>query len=232
MANVIFISHSLFADDFPTHFDFSDLIQLEQRSISISRTHNISYSHKLDLRLIRFDLSTIDFSQLSISLERAQLSLDQCGIRLNVISATTYLSHPTLLTWEDLEFSGEITPWEQFFFEGIEDNSAGIILINSINWSDDPELYRGIGYAPFMANLLDLTGQEKEFYLNKIAGHIILSHHYQQHTIAHEIGHAIFNLPHHESNNNIMYPSNKLQSAYFSVQQCKFALTSPRVTPL
>ncbi|MBT3236850.1 MAG: hypothetical protein HN353_12920 [Bdellovibrionales bacterium] len=239
LLNLIFIataslsaSDLILSDDLPPADGLTHQAVVNTENIEIIHDYNIFYSHKIELDLIRMDQSDVSFSSLIQPLNNTQHALNDCGIKLIVKSATTYKSHPSLLVWEDLEFSNEITKWENFFFQDRADYSTGVVIVDTINWSDDPELYHGIGYAPFLADNLALAGAERNFYLKKIAGHLVISRYFQEHTIAHEIGHAIFNLRHHPSVNNIMYPSNKKDLAVFSREQCQLAIKSPRVIPL
>lgn len=222
---LLIISHSLCAELTPLNYG-------ERLSFSIS--HRAHYTHQIDLDIYLFKGAKLDGQWLEKNLQRAQDALDQCGILLNIRQAYQMNTGEDWLEWEDVEFnSGEFSEWERTFFSQVESDSSGIIISNTLNWSDDPELYHGIGYAPFLPRYFDFTAQQLSFYQRKMAGHVVLSKYAGEWTVIHEVGHAVMNLEHDEGNpHNIMFPFYKASDATFSGEQCEFAKQQVRVHPL
>jgi hypothetical protein len=214
---------------------WAELTTLTQRSeLALSVAHTASYTHKIDLDIYVLKGAILGPKWLQKHLNRAQKLLDKCGIRLDIQTSVALENGSDWLEWEDIEFnSGQFSEWERTFFTKVKDYSAGIIMTNTLNWSDDPELYHGIGYAPFLTRFLQLTPADLDFYNHKVSGHVVLSKHAGEWTLIHEIGHAVLNLEHVESDpTNIMFPYYKASHPTFSEWQCELAKQQIRVHPL
>ena len=160
-------------------------------------------------------------------LKRAQEKLNDCGVSISLEQIISLEAKPEFLEYESVEFNGgQLSPHELALFSQVEPFSAGIILVDSLDWTIGADGIVGIGYAPYILSLPFFADQPEDmqrFLFERMSGHVVLSRHRGEWTLLHELGHALMNLRHeHRDTRNIMLPNSfaRHPDPLFSRQQC------------
>ena len=168
-----------------------------------------------------------ELPRLLTDLNRAQTKLNQCGISLHIEKVIFLEARPEFLEYESVEFNGgNLSPHELALFSQIEPFSAGIVLVDSLDWTIGSDGTVAVAYAPYILDLNFFAHQSPEtqrFLYERMAGHAILGRHRSQWTLLHELGHALMNLRHEtRDTQNIMLPHAFARSPdpNFSQRQC------------
>ncbi len=194
-------------------------------------------THEIALNVYHFPEEEDEYQRLLTDLHTAQELVARCGIQLVLKAKHTLVGDQALREFESLEFNGDkISPYEWALFSLVKPYSNGIFLVESLDWTIGADGTVAVGYAPYILDLELLeTIEEQNFLLEYMSGHSVLGRARSSHTLAHELGHSLFNLRHVNDPTNIMFPYGFGRSlkATFSDEQCKRAQNhQPWVKPL
>lgn len=194
------------------------------------------YTHFLDLNIYDLSSKAKDPELIHRQLEVAQKKLDRCRIFIRKVNVERFPeASPEFRDWESIAFNnGTVSDWERSFFTRTEPDSAGVLWVDSLDWSKEVDAIIAVGYAEFLLEKPDfIPSSQADFYRRRMVGHAVIGEQAGEWTLIHEIGHAVFNLRHdEESPSNIMFPSRVKHAPEFSEAQCEQARSSqPRVRP-
>lgn len=183
------------------------------------------YTHVADLHVYLTAQHTRPLAGIKTELNRAQEKFDRCRIYLRLRSVNRLAAPPLLAQWESLEFGMGLTPWERALFVLAPAYSAGIVYVDSLDWTIGRNGITAVGYAPFIETETDYLKDDAEraFYRVHMAGHAVLGRHSGQWTLAHELGHALMNLRHVGDQGNVMFGGQMARNEKlgFSESQCE-----------
>lgn len=210
-------------------------------SYQLKRQHEESYyTHQTTLRIYFTQNHQMNQEELDRELRRAQKALDVCKIQLNVERVFYLKLADWLLEWESFEFNdGEVSDWEKEFFNWTPTHSAGLIFVDSLDWTIGDDGTTAVGYAPFVLENYEeerFTGEDiegdRKFYHDRMMGHSVIGLARNKWTISHEIGHSLMNLKHSDDGRNIMFPqAARYEHASFNQSQCNQAIHySPKIS--
>lgn len=194
-------------------------------------------THEIALNIYHFPEEEDEYLRLLDDLQTAQALVGECNIRLVLTKKHLLTGDTSLREFESLEFNGgKISEYEWSLFSLVPQYSNGIFLIESLDWTIGENGTVAVGYAPYILELEILeTKEEEEFLVKHMSGHSVLGRARSSHTLAHELGHSLFNLRHVGDPTNIMYPYGfgRSPKARFSTEQCQKARShQPWVKPL
>jgi hypothetical protein len=191
-----------------------------------------SYTHRvrLDLYLPKgFESSEEDLKRRFF---RVQKMFDYCGVMIDVERLVEVNATQQFWDWESLQLDfGKVTEWEKIFFSAIKKGPAGVLFVNSIDWTIGDDGPLAVGYGDFPMEDIEMNEEERAFFLNKMTGFAVVGRSQKEWTIEHELGHGLLNLAHTDSPDNIMFPFRKTNPK-FSKDQCRIGLLSKALSPI
>jgi hypothetical protein len=193
------------------------------------------YTHQaeLDVFVTREDFPSLE--QVLGMAAQAQKAFDACRVRLRVRSYTILAASDEFRAWESAElFSfGSVSDWEKAFFSLTRPRSAGVLFVESINLSVGLNGVTAVAYGPYMVRDLPpedrLIRDESEipFFLERMAGYAVLGESARTSTLAHELGHAVLDLPHEPADQgNLMFPQYDRGGEGLTPAQCRRGLAN------
>jgi hypothetical protein len=185
---------------------------------------NHADTHQVNLDVYLFAEDEDEYQRLIIDLETAQSLISACRIRIQLNQKITLKGDRSIREFESVEFNGgRLSPHEKAFFNLVKNYTSGILLVESLDWTIGEDGTVAVGYAPYILDLsLMQLADERKFLKEKMSGYSILGKSRSSHTLAHELGHSLFNLTHVNDPGNIMFPYGfaRAKKAQFSESQC------------
>ncbi|MCB0422949.1 MAG: hypothetical protein KDD61_18250, partial [Bdellovibrionales bacterium] len=211
------------------------LVIKSKASLSVAGNRPQSYyEYVIQMNVYMTQVHWYSQEHLKQEFQLVQQALDVCKIKIEVKSVYDLAVPHWMTYWESFEFNeGEVTDWERYFFSKFPESDAGILFVKSIDWTIGTDGTTAVGNAPFAIEKgLLKHSDEHQFYEDHIMGHAVVGKAGRSRwSMAHEIGHAILNLEHHDDPENIMFFSQlRAQNSRFTQQQCDRAIqTSPKI---
>ncbi|MDB2426087.1 hypothetical protein N9W41_00925 [bacterium] len=190
--------------------------------VLIQNIYKVSNSKLLDKHDQEYEMPAFSFLDVSFN-----TSILKEKINHQTTKEETVFQNPNdLLHWESLLFNDyKFSHWEKSFFINTPENSFGALYLDSIDWNVGDSGISGLGYADFVNKSFDkdFSQENRDFYNRHVKGNALITKYKRKHTLAHEMGHAYFNLRHKNDPNNIMMRSRRKYDNQVSEEQCNIA---------
>lgn len=164
-----------------------------------------SYSNTVKLDVVYSESQSDQFSRLKKDLEYANSLYKKCHVQFEIQNIVKAPQQSSIDEWETFWFNGngKLSVWEQGFNE-LKKHNKVILLVDSINWTQNGFGTWAVGYAPFLKASGYLNSSEFTYFEEYLEGSVVLGKYRAQYTLAHELGHALFDFEHTNEYKNLM----------------------------
>ncbi|MGH1468610.1 MAG: hypothetical protein ACRBBP_07000 [Bdellovibrionales bacterium] len=206
---------------------------VEQIQKPAGLNHPPQYSNHITIDVHIPSATSIKKSDVFKEIKLAQEIWAQCEIGIKIRNIFKSDLKPEIsLDFETIAFnSWRISEFEQEIFDNYSFGVPTVHYVEFLDWSYDKSGTRAISYPPFLDHSLNKVHKDDQlFYKSKMQGSNILSSLRDTSTLAHEIGHSIFDLRHSDLSKNLMIGSVSGKRRHFrlSKDQCSKAKQATR----
>lgn len=187
---------------------------------------NLKQSIQIDVHIPT--ATSIKLADVISEIKLARKIWAQCSIEIQVRNIfTSDLKKEIAQDFESIAFNQwRISDFEKEIFQFYSFNIPTIHYVDYLDWSYDKSGTRAISYPAFLhTDLKKISPEDQKFYLQKMQGSAILSSLRDTSTLAHELGHSVFNLRHADTSKNLMIGSVMGKRRHFQLnkEQCEKA---------